>query len=118
MVPHQQHRVVVGRRRAVKVMAAKAGEEEAGMRVTRRELATKTVTLAAALAAMPADKRAKAEGSAESSFWEQVELPLEPGVILLDIAFTGAIVSMGFCLGRGRRCLRRRMAVRRGTRGT
>ena len=97
IIPRQR---VVGRR-AVKVMAAKAGEngEDSGMRVTRRELATKTVTLAAALAAMPADKRAKAEGSVESSFWEQVELPLEPGVILLDIAFTGSDSKHGFLLG-------------------
>ena len=54
----------------------------------RRALAVKTATLVAALSALPMDKRALAEGSIESSYWEQVELPLEPGVILLDIAFS------------------------------
>ena len=48
-------------------------------------------------------ERAKAfdfgSGSIESSFWEQIDLPLEPGVILLDIAFTGENSQHGFLLG-------------------
>ena len=70
---------------------------DARIGVTRRELAAKTVTLAAALAAWPVEKRARAEGSIESEFWEQVDLPLEPGVILLDIAFVND--KRGFLLG-------------------
>ena len=65
----------------------------------RRALAVKTATLVAALSALPMDKRALAEGSIESSYWEQVELPLEPGVILLDIAFSSNDPKHGFLLG-------------------
>jgi len=34
-----------------------------------------------------------------SNFWEKVDLPLEPGVILLDVAFTDATAQHGFLLG-------------------
>ena len=81
----------------------RADAEKGEMRVSRRALATKTVTLAAALAAMPVDRRARAlelgGSSIDSSYWEQVELPLEPGVILLDIAFTTSDPNHGFLLG-------------------
>ena len=45
----------------MKPNADASGDTDApAMRVSRRALATKTVTLAAALAAMPADRRARA----------------------------------------------------------
>ena len=37
--------------------------------------------------------------SLNSNFWEKVDLPLEPGVILLDIAFTDENARHGFLLG-------------------
>ena len=34
-----------------------------------------------------------------SNFWEQIDLPLDPGVILLDVAFTDEDAKHGFLLG-------------------
>ncbi|OUS46220.1 photosynthesis system II assembly factor YCF48-domain-containing protein [Ostreococcus tauri] len=79
------------------IARGREGDDDAVEVLSRRALAGKAVTLAAALAAWPADKRALAEGSIESEYWERVELPLEPGVILLDIAFVNE--QRGFLLG-------------------
>ena len=77
--------------------------ENASRSVGRRELAKRAMAFAVTAAAVTSGERAKAfdfgSGSIESSFWEQIDLPLEPGVILLDIAFTGENSQHGFLLG-------------------
>ena len=77
--------------------SASSDEENAAASVFgRRDLAKGALAALAApaLAAMPAGP-AKAEEV--SKFWELVDLPLEPGIILLDIAF--ADDKHGFLLG-------------------
>ena len=44
-------------------------------------------------------KEAKADEAILSNFWEQIDLPLDPGVILLDVAFTDEDAKHGFLLG-------------------
>lgn len=90
-------RVGSGSRAAKLSVSATASDSDAAANTMgRRDLAKGALaaTAAAALAAMPAGP-AKAEET--SKFWELVDLPLEPGVILLDIAFVDD--KHGFLLG-------------------
>ena len=88
-------------RRAAKLSVSAAGASDASesssapFTAPRRDLAKGALAALAApaLAALPAGP-AKAEEL--SRFWEQVNLPLEPGVILLDIAFVESDPSHGF----------------------
>jgi hypothetical protein len=90
-------------RRAAKLsVSAAAGASDASessssgpFTATRRDLAKGALAAMAApaLAALPAGP---AKADELSRFWEQVNLPLEPGVILLDIAFVESDPSHGF----------------------
>jgi photosystem II stability/assembly factor-like uncharacterized protein len=82
--------------RARVVAAASSEEPPAG--VTRRDLgkASLAALAAPAIAAMPSGP---ARAEEVSKFWEQVDLPLEPGIILLDIAFEEGDPNHGFLLG-------------------
>ena len=81
--------------KAAKTVALSASEDDAA-RFGRRDIAKAGLAALAApvIAAMPAGP-AKAEEM--SKYWTVVDLPLEPGVILLDIAFVDD--NHGFLLG-------------------
>ena len=78
-------------------------DEENDVKLTKREFGTKTFafTSLALFASSSSQKEAHAgdDSLINSNFWEKVDLPLEPGVILLDIAFTDAEAKHGFLLG-------------------
>ena len=79
-------------------LVVKASADSDAATFGRRDIAKGALAglSAAAIAAMPAGP-AKAEEV--SKFWEIVDLPLEPGVILLDIAFVPDDPKHGFLLG-------------------
>ena len=79
-------------------------DEEKNAKLTKREFGTKTFAFTSlslfASSSSPSQKEAFADDSSlNSNFWEKVDLPLEPGVILLDIAFTDENARHGFLLG-------------------
>jgi photosystem II stability/assembly factor-like uncharacterized protein len=80
------------------VQVVKASADEDAATFGRRDIAKGALAglSAAAIAAMPAGP-AKAEEV--SKYWEIIDLPLEPGVILLDIAFVPDDPKRGFLLG-------------------
>jgi photosystem II stability/assembly factor-like uncharacterized protein len=72
--------------------------------LTKREFGAKTFALTslALFASSSASSQKEAfagDDALNSNFWEKVNLPLEPGVILLDIAFTDENARHGFLLG-------------------
>ena len=72
--------------------------------LTKREFGAKTFALTslALFASSSASSQKEAfagDDALNSNFWEKVNLPLEPGVILLDIAFTDENAQHGFLLG-------------------
>ena len=72
--------------------------------LTKREFGAKTfafTSLSLFASSYSSQKEAFAlnDSSLNSNFWEKVDLPLEPGVILLDIAFTDENAQHGFLLG-------------------
>jgi len=78
-------------------------DEEKNVKLTKREFGTKTFAFTSlslfASSSSSQQKEAFADDSLNSNFWEKVDLPLEPGVILLDIAFTDENARHGFLLG-------------------
>ncbi|CAL6326719.1 unnamed protein product [Bathycoccus prasinos] len=78
-------------------------DEENNVKLTKREFGAKTFAFTSlALFACSSSSREEAfadDSSLNSNFWEKVDLPLEPGVILLDIAFTDENARHGFLLG-------------------
>jgi photosystem II stability/assembly factor-like uncharacterized protein len=78
-------------------------DEEKNAKLTKREFGTKTFAFTSlslfASSSSSQTKEAFADDSLNSNFWEKVDLPLEPGVILLDIAFTDENARHGFLLG-------------------
>jgi photosystem II stability/assembly factor-like uncharacterized protein len=78
-------------------------DEEKNVKLTKREFGTKTFAFTSlslfASSSSSQTKEAFADDSLNSNFWEKVDLPLEPGVILLDIAFTDENARHGFLLG-------------------
>ncbi|CAL6329699.1 unnamed protein product [Bathycoccus prasinos] len=75
-------------------------KDENNVKLTKREFGTKTFAFTSlALFSLSTSQKAYADDSLNSNFWEKVELPLEPGVILLDIAFTDENAQHGFLLG-------------------
>ena len=78
-------------------------DEEKNVKLTKREFGTKTFAFTSlslfASSSSSQQKEAFADASLNSNFWEKVDLPLEPGVILLDIAFTDENAKHGFLLG-------------------
>ena len=79
-------------------------EENTNKLLTKREFGMKTFAFTSlslfASSSSPSQKEAFADdASLNSNFWEKVNLPLEPGVILLDIAFTDENARHGFLLG-------------------
>lgn len=77
-------------------------DEEKNVKLTKREFGTKTfafTSLSLFASSSSSQKEAFADASLNSNFWEKVDLPLEPGVILLDIAFTDENARHGFLLG-------------------
>ena len=93
---HKASSVKASARSGAQVVKASADSDAATF--GRRDIAKGALAglSAAAIAAMPAGP-AKAEEV--SKFWEIVDLPLEPGVILLDIAFVPDDPKHGFLLG-------------------
>ena len=81
--------------KAAKTVALSASEDDAA-RFGRRDIAKASLAALAApvIAAMPAGP---AKADEVSKYWDVVDLPLEPGVILLDIAFVDD--NHGFLLG-------------------
>ena len=85
------------------------GEEEEGkatnttttIQMTKRQLAMASlaVTMQTTTGMMLTREEAKADSEILSNFWEQIDLPLDPGVILLDVAFTDEDAKHGFLLG-------------------
>ena len=78
-------------------------DEEKNVKLTKREFGTKTFAFTSlslfASSSSSQTKEAFADDSLNSNLWEKVDLPLEPGVILLDIAFTDENARHGFLLG-------------------
>ncbi|CAL6325448.1 unnamed protein product [Bathycoccus prasinos] len=79
-------------------------DEHATNTLTKREFGMKTFAFTSlslfASSSSSQQKEAFADDSSlNSNFWEKVDLPLEPGVILLDIAFTDENARHGFLLG-------------------
>ena len=78
-------------------------ENDDDNKLTKRELFKTTTKLAlASVALQTTSLLSSQEANADevlSNFWEKVDLPLEPGVILLDIAFTDKDAQHGFLLG-------------------
>jgi len=64
--------------------------------VDRRQLLGAGLSLAAAVQLRTANS---ADALVVSKEWEKVNLPVDPGVVLLDIAFTGTDPNHGFLLG-------------------
>jgi len=69
------------------------------MQISRRELGVAGPAAAAVTAALSALPNPAFAAAATTGQWEQVDLGLEPGVILLDIAFVPGDASHGFLLG-------------------
>merc|ERR1719163_1935896 len=85
----------------------KGGEEEEEeeattktiqMRKRQLAMASLAVTMQTTTGMLLEGKEAKAD-EILSNFWEQIDLPLDPGVILLDVAFTDEDAKHGFLLG-------------------
>ena len=77
-------------------------DENTTNKLTKREFGAKTfafTSLSLFASSSSSQKEAFADDSLNSNFWEKVDLPLEPGVILLDIAFTDENARHGFLLG-------------------
>jgi photosystem II stability/assembly factor-like uncharacterized protein len=78
-------------------------KDENTNKLTKREFGAKTFAFTSlslfASSSSSQTKEAFADDSLNSNFWEKVDLPLEPGVILLDIAFTDENARHGFLLG-------------------
>ena len=80
-------------------------KDENTNKLTKREFGAKTFAFtslalfASSSASSQKEAFAKDDSSLNSNFWEKVTLPLEPGVILLDIAFTDENAQHGFLLG-------------------
>ena len=78
-------------------------DEHTTNKLTKREFGTKTFAFTSlslfASSSSSQKEEAFADDSLNSNFWEKVDLPLEPGVILLDIAFTDENARHGFLLG-------------------
>ena len=80
-------------------------DEEKNAKLTKREFGTKTFAFtslslfASSSSSQQKEAFAGDDASLNSNFWEKVNLPLEPGVILLDIAFTDENAQHGFLLG-------------------
>ena len=79
-------------------------DENTNKKLTKREFGAKTfaftsLSLFASSSSSQKEAFAKDDSSLNSNFWEKVDLPLEPGVILLDIAFTDENAQHGFLLG-------------------
>jgi photosystem II stability/assembly factor-like uncharacterized protein len=78
-------------------------KDENTNKLTKREFGAKTfafTSLSLFASSSSSQKEAFADDSSlNSNFWEKVDLPLEPGVILLDIAFTDENAQHGFLLG-------------------
>ncbi|CAL6322848.1 unnamed protein product [Bathycoccus prasinos] len=78
-------------------------DEHTTNKLTKREFGMKTFAFTSlslfASSSSSQTKEAFADDSLNSNFWEKVNLPLEPGVILLDIAFTDENARHGFLLG-------------------
>ena len=82
----------------------KDDEHTTNNKLTKREFGAKTFAFTSlslfASSSSSQQKEAFADDSSlNSNFWEKVNLPLEPGVILLDIAFTDENAQHGFLLG-------------------
>ena len=80
-------------------------DEEKNVKLTKREFGMKTFAFtslslfASSSSSQQKEAFAGDDASLNSNFWEKVNLPLEPGVILLDIAFTDENARHGFLLG-------------------
>jgi len=78
-------------------------DENTTNKLTKREFGAKTFAFTSlslfASSSSSQKEEAFADDSLNSNFWEKVDLPLEPGVILLDIAFTDENARHGFLLG-------------------
>ncbi|KAH0469863.1 hypothetical protein IEQ34_001421 [Dendrobium chrysotoxum] len=67
--------------------------------VARRKIMTYTAAISLSLAPIPSVQQpAKSEESVLSE-WERVYLPIDPGVVLLDVAFVPDDLNHGFLLG-------------------
>ena len=80
-------------------------DENTTNKLTKREFGMKTFAFtslslfASSSSSQTKEAFAGDDASLNSNFWEKVDLPLEPGVILLDIAFTDENARHGFLLG-------------------
>ena len=80
-------------------------DEHTTNKLTKREFGMKTFafTSLSLFASSSSSQKEEAfagdDASLNSNLWEKVNLPLEPGVILLDIAFTDENARHGFLLG-------------------
>ena len=80
-------------------------DENTTNKLTKREFGAKTFAFtslslfASSSSSQQKEAFAGDDASLNSNFWEKVDLPLEPGVILLDIAFTDENARHGFLLG-------------------
>ena len=88
---------------ANEISSSEKDEERATKKLTKREFGAKTFAFTSlslfASSSSSQKEEAFADDSLNSNFWEKVDLPLEPGVILLDIAFTDENARHGFLLG-------------------
>ena len=86
-----------------KISFSEKDDEHTTNKLTKREFGMKTFAFTSlslfASSSSSQKEEAFADDSLNSNFWEKVDLPLEPGVILLDIAFTDENARHGFLLG-------------------
>ncbi|WIA16777.1 hypothetical protein OEZ85_013426 [Tetradesmus obliquus] len=85
-----------GRSRTCNVRAQAAAD---GADIPRRAMLSSAVALGAATMLPYAAPFAAKANKVLSSDWEEVELPVDKGVVLLDIGFTGTDPNHGFLLG-------------------
>eukprot|EP00798_Chlamydomonas_sp_ICE-L_P008833 gene8833-90_t len=85
------------RTHAVRVRAEAV--ESKGVEVNRRFVLGTSVALAGAVAASEVITAAPASAQVLSADWELVNLPLEPGIVLRDLAFVETDPNHGFLLG-------------------
>jgi hypothetical protein len=87
-------------RSCVAVRAQAAAEESGAVELSRRQLISSSIALSAAASLVPlAAPQPALANKVLSGDWEKVDLPVDKGVVMLDIGFTGTDPNHGFLLG-------------------
>ncbi|KAK8935004.1 hypothetical protein KSP39_PZI014886 [Platanthera zijinensis] len=79
--------------------ACSPSDADLAANATRRQLITHTAAFSLSLAPIPGFQRPARSEEPAISEWERVYLPVDPGVVLLDVAFVPDDPKHGFLLG-------------------